>query len=95
MYSQQGEYANNVENDFLRYEDPRITEMAKGYAMQAAFYSLTGEPFCDDPRCRLFNAHWQREMFNAQLGGGDYCPFHRNILELWSSSSGVLEHSGG
>ncbi len=33
-------------DDHLKYEDSRIQEIAKGYAMQAVFYALTGEPFC-------------------------------------------------
>lgn len=67
----------------LLYEDPRTAEIAKGYAMQAVFYGLTGEPFCDDPRCRLFNAHWQREMLAAQLGGTDFCSRHGDALRAW------------
>ncbi len=67
----------------LRREDPRTTEVAKGYAMQAVFYAATGEPFCDEAGCRLFNAHWQREVLAAQLQGSEYCPRHAQILEAW------------
>jgi len=69
----------------LVYEDPRTTEVAKGYAMQALFYALTGDPFCDDPRCRLFNAHWQLEMLAAQLGGAEFCAAHRERLLAWQA----------
>jgi len=65
----------------LKSNDPRTAEIAKGYAMQALFYALTGDPFCDDPGCRLFNAHWQMEMLNAQLAGGDYCADHREAIK--------------
>jgi hypothetical protein len=41
------------------------------------------EAFCDDPRCRLFNAHWQRELLGAQLGGQDFCGRHRATLAAW------------
>lgn len=78
--------AANAAEDFLDHEDPRTAEVAKGYAMQAALYSLAGEPFCDDPHCRLFNAHWQREMLTAQLEGDDYCPRHRGMLESWRTA---------
>jgi hypothetical protein len=74
---------------FLAHDDPRLTEVAKGYAMQAIAYQLTGEAFCDDPDCRLFNAHWQAEMLRAQLGheqpaaqpGKEYCSRHQAWLE--------------
>jgi len=76
---------------FLDHDDPLLTEIAKGYAMQSIAYQLTGEAFCDDPDCRLFNAHWQEEMMRAQLGtgqerapaqrSGEYCPRHAAWLE--------------
>ena len=72
-------------SDCLQFEDPRITDAAKGYAMQAAMFALTGEPFCDDPACRLFNAHWQAEMLNAQLEGRDYCARHEEMFDAWAA----------
>jgi len=71
---------------FLRYRDAAATEIAKGYAMQAVFYGLVGDPFCDEPSCRLFNAHWQREMIDAQLGETDYCASHEQILAAWQAA---------
>lgn len=65
----------------LHHDDPRLTEVAKGYAMQALLYQLTGEAFCDNPDCRLFNAHWQAELLRAQLAGPpEYCPRHESLL---------------
>lgn len=66
---------------FLDYDDPRLTDVAKGYAMQALLYLVTGEPFCDDEDCVLFNAHWQEEMLHAQLESGLLCPRHRKVAE--------------
>lgn len=67
---------------FLDYGDKRLTEVMKGYAMQAVFYSLTGEPFCEDKGCRLYNAHWQEELIFAQLGSEyEFCARHRKFLE--------------
>ena len=80
------------DENFLGNEDPRATEAAKGYAMQAVSWAITGEPFCDDSHCRLYNAHWQREMLTAQLGGVDYCPRHRALFARWPSPSGDLKH---
>jgi len=66
---------------FIDYEDRRLTEVAKGYAMQAAFYLLTGDPFCEDKGCRLYNAHWQEELIFAQLESGyEFCQRHARLL---------------
>jgi len=66
---------------FLDHDDARLTEVAKGYAMQAVMYQITGEAFCSDPDCRLFNAHWQAELIRAQLEGpGEYCARHEKLL---------------
>ncbi len=64
---------------FIDYDDPRLTEVAKGYALQAAMYQVTKEAFCDDPGCRLFNAHWQSELIAAQIESGRLCPRHEAI----------------
>lgn len=67
---------------FIDYDDERLTEVMKGYAMQAVFYHLTGEPFCSESTCRLYNAHWQEEVIRAQLGNkSEFCAKHRRILE--------------
>jgi len=68
--------------DFIDYEDERLTEVVKGYVMQAVFYSLTSDPFCDDRGCRLYNAHWQEELIFAQLESGyEFCPRHTGLLQ--------------
>ena len=64
---------------FLDHDDPRLTEVAKGYALQAAFYSLMGEGFCEEPTCRLFNAHRQEEMLLAQVESGRLCERHQRL----------------
>ncbi len=68
------------EGKFMDYDDPRMTEVMKGYVLQAVFFQLTGNPFCQDRSCRLYNAHWQKEVIQAQLSGQDLCPEHRAIL---------------
>ncbi len=68
-------------DDFLKRDDPRTTEALKGYLAQAFFYHLTGEPFCEDRSCRLYNAHWQAELLEAQLGGDpEFCGRHERML---------------
>lgn len=65
---------------FIDYDDPRLTEVMKGYVAQALFYHMTGEPFCQDKTCRLYNAHWQEDLIHAQLTGDDFCPEHAAFL---------------
>jgi len=48
---------------YIEFDDERITEVLKGYALQALFYHITGDPFCDDINCRLYNAHWHSMRF--------------------------------
>lgn len=75
------ELARSFADDCLEQGDPRMSDVVKGYLMQAVAYRITDEPFCSDPHCRLFNAHWQRELLEAQLGGDyEFCEKHRNAL---------------
>ena len=62
---------------WLERGDPRMTDVAKGYAAQAVAFQMWGDPFCDDPACRLFNAHRQEEMIRAQLEGKGFCGKHQ------------------
>lgn len=65
---------------FIEYDDPRITEILRAYTLQAIFYELIGDPFCINPKCCLFNSHWQEEVLNTQLEG-KLCDEHRKILQ--------------
>jgi hypothetical protein len=70
------------EGRFLDHGDERMTEILKGYIMQALFFHLTGNPFCEDPDCRLFNSHWQEEVLHAQMDGQyEFCPKHEAMLK--------------
>lgn len=66
---------------FIDYDDERLTEVMKGYVMQALFYHLTASPFCEVKTCRLYNAHWQEEVILAQLGPkeSEFCDFHSKM----------------
>ncbi len=76
------ELKDRFKGSFIDYEDERLTEVMKGYVMQAVFYSLTGNPFCQDKGCRLYNAHWQEELIFAQLESGyEFCPHHTELLK--------------
>ena len=76
------ELKDRFKGRFIDYEDKRLTDVAKGYAMQAVFYSLIGNPFCEDKDCRLYNAHWQEELIFAQLESGyEFCQRHTGLIE--------------
>ncbi len=76
------ELKDRFKGSFIDYEDTRLTEVMKGYAMQAVFYSRAVEPFSEDKGCRLYNAHWQEELIFAQLWGEyEFCERHSKILE--------------
>ena len=80
-----------MESRFVDYGDTRLTDLLKGYLMQALFYHLLAQPFCDDPNCRLFNAHWQEQMITAQLADGEeFCPRHRQLLGELSRRKGDI-----
>ncbi len=66
---------------FIEHDDKRFFEVIKGYMMQALFYQVTFEPFCEDRNCRLYNAHWQEDMIHAQLEGKEFCERHEGILQ--------------
>ncbi len=65
---------------YLERHDDRLPRIVQGYLLQAAFYHITGEPFCDDAACRLFNAHWQADLIRSQIQSGRLCPRHQGIL---------------
>jgi hypothetical protein len=66
---------------FIDHDDERLTEIMKGYVMQAIFYHIASSPFCDDTRCRLYNGHWQEEVLEAQLKQPEFCERHEKMLE--------------
>ena len=77
---------------FIDFQDKRMTEVIKGYIAQALFSYITGEPFCPDKSCRLFNAHWQEDLIKTQIKSGRFCPKHKRVLKnikknAWDSSA--------
>ena len=66
---------------FLEYRDGRLGEVARGYFLQALLYHATGEPFCGSRDCRMFNAHWQRDLLHSQIEVGALCARHREALD--------------
>jgi hypothetical protein len=66
---------------YLEYNDARISKIIEGYLLQAIFYFETGEAFCDKIECRLFNAHWQKDLLYSQLEYGKLCETHQHVLK--------------
>jgi predicted Zn-dependent protease len=75
------ELKRKFKGKFIDYDDERLTEVMKGYVMQAVFYHLTLDPFCSNKRCRLYNSHWQEEVIEAQLKPPEFCEKHERALE--------------
>jgi hypothetical protein len=66
---------------YLEYNDFRLSKIIEGYLLQAIFYYETGEAFCDNCDCRLFNAHWQKDLLHSQLDENKLCEKHQRILK--------------
>lgn len=74
---------------FIDYDDERMTEVMKGYVLQAIFYHLFQEPFCESKACRLYNAHWQEDVISAQLSEPEFCERHGRIISDLRRSSEI------
>ena len=77
--------SNEIEKEFsgtfVSYHDPRLIQVATGYAIQAIFFFLTnGNPFCSQYPCRLFNSHWQEELIYTQVINPVLCKEHLQLL---------------
>jgi len=71
----------NYNGEFLDYHDKRLSKIAEGYLLQAIFYYMTGDTFCDSLDCRLNNAHWQKDLLYSQLKIGKLCNKHQALLD--------------
>ena len=67
--------------EFLERHDSRLSEIVEGYLLQSIVYYETGEAFCNSRECRLFNAHWQKDLLYSQIQNKEFCEKHRQILE--------------
>jgi len=67
-------------DDHLRPGDPRLPACAASAVLQAVAFRASGEAFCEDAGCRLFNPHWQRELL-ASMAGTRLCARHEAWLD--------------
>jgi hypothetical protein len=72
---------NQFKGKYLEYHDLKLSEIIKGYAMQALFYYLTGQSFCESKDCKLYNAHWQEDLLHSQMTVNKLCNQHQKILD--------------
>jgi hypothetical protein len=75
------EIKEKYKEEFLEYNDSRISEIIEGYVLQAIMYYETGDAFCEDKGCRLFNAHWQKDLFYSQLENKKLCNKHQKSIK--------------
>lgn len=75
-----GEIKKKFRGKFLEYHDSRLHGIAEGYLLQSIMYYETGESFCDSKECRLFNAHWQKDLFYTQIENKKFCKKHLEII---------------
>ena len=80
------EIEKNYKGQFLEEHDSRLSGIAEGYLLQAIMYYETGDAFCEDIKCRLFNAHWQKELFHSQIDNKKLCKKHLDILNKFKQS---------
>lgn len=71
----------------VEYDDPRLSQVLRSYALQPIFYEITGNPFCDDPSCCLYNSHWQEEVLKTQLEG-KLCEEHEDVILKFGREKG-------
>ncbi|MCP2619707.1 hypothetical protein NLC35_00450 [Candidatus Aminicenantes bacterium AC-334-K16] len=78
-----------LEKNFLTdLDDARLPRVLAGLLLQAWFYYKDGYPFCSDPKCALFNAHWQKDLLRSQSDEPYIlCPKHAAELSLEPASN--------
>ena len=74
------EIKKKYKNEFIDYHDSRMSEIIKGLILQTIVYYETGNAFCKQKDCRLFNAHWQKDLIYSQLENRKLCKVHSDIL---------------
>ena len=75
------EVKEKYEGEFLEYHDSRLNDIVEGYVLQAIMYYTIGEAFCENKECRLFNAHWQKDLFYSQVENKKLCDKHQRKLK--------------
>lgn len=80
------EIESRYADGFISQGDTRLQDVAQGYLMQAVFHFETGEAFCEDVDCRLYNAHWQSDLVRTQVSSPRLCARHQDTLRRMTGS---------
>jgi hypothetical protein len=81
------EIKEKYKGKFLEHHDSRMSQIIEGYLLQSIMYQETGDEFCEDKNCRLYNAHWQKDLLYTQLENKKFCQKHLEIIKELSDSS--------
>ncbi|HJM79893.1 MAG TPA: DUF6775 family putative metallopeptidase [Nitrosopumilus sp.] len=81
------EIKEKYKEELLDYNDIRLSEIIEGCVLQSITYYETGDAFCDNAQCRLFNAHWQKDLLNSQIKNKIICEKHKTILTKMKNNS--------
>ncbi|MDA8064727.1 MAG: hypothetical protein M0031_04360 [Thermaerobacter sp.] len=76
-----GAIPEDLRSRLIRPDDPRVPLFSVRYLLQAVFYRLTGDPFCAEHNCALYNAHHQSDLLAHP--SPRLCPRHRAVLDGW------------
>lgn len=72
---------HGLRDRMLVADDPRMTQVVTGYALQALAFHLTGCPFCPVPTCPLYNARRQEELIRSQCSeDSGLCEVHKALF---------------
>ncbi len=69
--------------EFLEYNDSRLSKVLEVYLLQTIMYYETGEAFCKDKDCKLYNAHWQKELLSQS--SKKFCSKHEESFKKITS----------
>lgn len=62
------------------FNESDLTEIIKGYLLQALFFFANGWPFCEQKDCRLFNGHFLKDVIESQIIHRKLCKKHKEML---------------
>ena len=68
---------------YVEYDDPKTSPIICSYALQAVYCELTGNEFCGDSECCMYNSHWQEEVLRLQFRG-NMCVKCREAFKVFS-----------
>ena len=68
------------ECEYITRNDSRIPQIVQGLLLQSIVYYETGQSFCTDDTCRMYNAHWQKDLVRTQVINPRLCDVHKKII---------------